>query len=404
MSRILLVSHELSVTGAPNSLLRHAKYMREAGHDVHVWTYRDGPLRSRYEEAGFALRVVRDSRAEIKAAADLAEPYDFILCNTVRSYRAADVLQRRGTPCVWFVRETLVLDEDYWMNPDFARVFRNFGNLYTVSDYNAEVVRTYNPNVRVICNAVPDVFRGFSAPSDHVRFGYIGSYIASKGVDLLLDAFTRLRSGRSSAELVLAGEPWTDWGRALRAKFSDAPGVSWLGEVQGEAKERFFDSVDVLCVPSLDEPSGLVVLEGAMHGKAVITTDRTGAAYAVDDSCGRVVEAGSVEALVAAMEALSDAMEVSGMGRRARESYLRCATPELERAAVLKMLDDNLGRPPVVKGAVGRDSTPFFHETRSMTGRRRFYLGGLKVFSVMGTGVRKHGKEPWHGGHRFKDS
>ena len=389
VSRILLVSHELSVTGAPNSLLRHARYMRDAGHDVTVWTYRDGPLRARYEESGFVPQLVEDSRGAVVAAANAERPFDFILCNTVRTYRAADVLQRRRTPCVWFVRETLVLDEDYWMNPDFARVFRSFGNIYTVSDYNAEVVRAYNPNVRVIRNAVPDVFRGFSGPTDHVRFGYIGSYIASKGVDLLLEAFERIRRGRPAAELLLAGEPWTDWGRALRGRYAGAPGVRWLGEVQGEAKERFFDSVDVLCAPSLDEPSGLVVLEGAMHGKAVVTTDRTGASYAVDDSCGRVVEAGSADALAAAMEGLSDPASVSAMGRRARESYLRCGTPELERAAVLKMLDDNLGRPPVVKGAQGSDETPFFHEVRSMTGRRRFYLGGLKVFSMKGRGVAR---------------
>ena len=46
-----------------------------------------------------------------------------------------------------------------------------------------------------------------------------------------------------------------------------------------------------------------------------------------------------------------------------------------------------------MKGAQGSDSTPFLHEVRSMTGRRRFYLGGLKIFSVKGTGVRKRGKE-----------
>ena len=103
MSRILLVSHELSVTGAPNSLLRQARYMRDAGHEVEVWSFRDGPLRARYKEAGFVPRIVRDSRAELKAAADSSRPFDFILCNTIRSYRAADVLQRRGIPCVWFV-------------------------------------------------------------------------------------------------------------------------------------------------------------------------------------------------------------------------------------------------------------------------------------------------------------
>jgi len=390
MSRILMVSHELSVTGAPNSLLRHARYLCEAGHDVEVWTFLDGPLRVRYEEAGLAPRVVEDSRMAVKAAFEAEVlPYDLIVCNTIRTYRAVDVLQRYGVPVVWFVRETLLLDEDYWMNPDFAHVFRDFGNLYTVTDYSASVIRNYNQNVRIIRNAVPDAFRSFSKPSGHVRFGYIGSYIAAKGVDLLLEAFAKMREMHPSAVLVLAGEPTVEWGRALKERYADAPGVCWAGIVQAEAKERFFDSIDVLCVPSLDEPCGLTVFEGLMYGKAVITTDRTGANYGVTPECGCVVRAGSVDALLDALVELSDVDRVAGMGGAARESYLACGVPEFERSAVLKMLADNIGRKPVVKSRLGSDKVPFFHEDRSLAGHRRFYLGGVKVLSVKGRGVMR---------------
>jgi len=390
MARILLVSHEMSVTGAPNSLLRQAGHFRSAGHDVDVWTHRGGPLAARYEEAGFSPVVVEDSRRAVKSAFESSgRAYDLVVCNTIRTYRAADMLQRYGVPVVWFVRETGLLDEDWWMNPDFARVFRDFYNVYTVSEYNAEVVRAYNPRVRVVRNAVADRFRRFAEPADRVRFGFIGSYIAMKGVDLLLEAFAEVRKALPAAELLLAGKPWTEWGLALKAAHADDPGVRWVGEVQGADKDAFFDSIDALCVPSLDEPSGLTVLEGAMYGKAVVTTDRTGAKYAVNPSCGRVVEAGSAAALARALAELGDPASVAAMGRRARESYLACGTTELERAAVLKMLGDNVGRAPVVKSRPGSDATPFFHEVRSMTGRRRFYLGPFKVFSVRGEGVRR---------------
>ena len=49
MKRVLLVSHELTVTGAPNSLLRQAKYFLSAGFGVDVWTFKGGG-------AGRALR------------------------------------------------------------------------------------------------------------------------------------------------------------------------------------------------------------------------------------------------------------------------------------------------------------------------------------------------------------
>ena len=394
MDRILLVSHELSVTGAPNSLLRQAKYMLEAGYDVDVWTFRDGPLRACYEEAGLPPKVIEESRAGVEAALVPGTcAYNLAVCNTIRTYRAADMLQWRGIPTVWFVRETRLLDEDHWMNPDFARVFDGFGSLYTISDYNADVVRKYNSNVKVVHNAVPDTFHAFSSPTDHVRFGYIGSYVDWKGVDLLVEAFAEVRAVHPAVELFLAGRPWTDWGVSLKAGCEGAPGVRWVGEVQGEEKERFFDSVDVLCVPSLDEPCGLVVLEGLMHGKPVITTDHTGANYAVGPHCGRVVKAGSVTALASAMSELCGLGSFAEMGRRARESYLSCATPELEREAVLRMVSENAGHTPVVRAKPGRDDTPFFHEVRSMTGRRRFYLGGLKVFSFKGRGIRKRMEE-----------
>ena len=80
MARILLVSHEMSVTGAPNSLLRHAGYMRDAGHEVAVWTHRDGPLRARYEAAGFRPVVVVDSRRAVKSAFESsAKTYDLVV-------------------------------------------------------------------------------------------------------------------------------------------------------------------------------------------------------------------------------------------------------------------------------------------------------------------------------------
>ena len=40
--RILLVSHEMSLSGAPQSLLRQARYMRDAGYQVVVWTMLSG--------------------------------------------------------------------------------------------------------------------------------------------------------------------------------------------------------------------------------------------------------------------------------------------------------------------------------------------------------------------------
>jgi glycosyltransferase involved in cell wall biosynthesis len=377
------------VTGAPNSLLRHARYLSGAGHSVDVWTYRDGPLRAEYEKAGFIPKVVEDSRDAVRSEFAKDGKYDLIVCNTIRTYRAADVLQRCGIPVVWFVRETLLLDEDMWVNPDFARVFRSFYNLYTVSEYNAGIVRRYNPDVRVVHNSVVDRFSGYPEIGGGVRFGYIGSIMPVKGVDVLLEAFSEVKADMPGCSLKIAGRPWTDFGKDVFSRYRDAPGVEWLGEVRGEAKDSFFGGIDVLCVPSLDEPSGLTVIEGTMYGKAIVTTDRTGANYLVSAANGRIVAAGDGNSLAKAMLELARSREgLPEMQRRSRERYLEDGTPDAERAAVLRMLEDNLGKPPAVKHRLGSDRVnPVFHEDRTLSGHRRFYLFGIKVFSCRGKGV-----------------
>ena len=396
MKRVLLVSHELTVTGAPNSLLRQAKYFLSAGFGVDVWTFKGGALVPRYEEAGLAPRIVPNTRAGLKQVfEESGTRYDLIVCNTIRTYRAADALQRYGTPVVWFIRETKMLDEDHWLNPDFARVFDTFYNLYTISEYNAAVVRDYNPSVRVIHNAVADTFKDFTPPADHTRFGFIGSFMKVKGLDLLLDAFKSVRADIPSCTLSIAGAPHLKFGHALYEAEKNAPGVIWAGEVQGDGKEAFFDSVDVLCVPSLDEPFGLTVLEGVMHGKPVITTDCTGAGFVVDGASGGVVKAGDVQALAAEMRrfAKMDAAALRSCAEQARLRYLKFGTPDVERAAVLEMFKENEGRAPVVHDRLRLDERrPFFHETRYEDGRRRFYAGGLRLLTVKGKGIVKRSK------------
>jgi len=391
MKRILLISHELSVTGAPNSLLRQAGYFLSAGHTVDVWSLAGGALLPRYEEQGLHPEIVADNKRAIKAKYD-ANPirYDLIVCNTIRTWRAVDVLRRTRQKMVWFVRETLLLDEDYWFNTEFAALFRRFYNLYTVSDYAASVVRRYNPNVRVIGNAVADRFEGFGPVRAGVRFGFIGSFIAAKGLELLIAAFRRVHAECPATELVIAGGVPVEAAERLRAETADLPSVHWLGEVQGAGKKAFFDAIDVLCVPSLDEPSGLTVIEGAMYGKPVVTTDRTGANYLVEDgTSGRIVRAGDAASLADALRELAS-MDPDGLRRlaeRSRALYLERGSIEVEWTAVLRMLGETRPAPRVFSRLLFDDETPWFHETHYEDGTRRLYFRNIRIFSCKGKGV-----------------
>ena len=169
---ILMISHDLSVTGAPNSLLRQAKYFRDAGHNVDVWSLGDGPLKERYTEVGFDPKIIKNKFADIKRAWRHREhDYDFIISNTTETYKAVDFLQRQNVPMVWFIRETKLVNDRSYKKPGFWQLFSKFYNIYTVSDYAAGICRKYNPSVRVINNAIADNFKKFKKPGKKIVFG-----------------------------------------------------------------------------------------------------------------------------------------------------------------------------------------------------------------------------------------
>ena len=352
--RILLVSHELTLTGAPASLLRHAKYLQEAGHELAVWSFRDGPLGQSFRALGLPPRILGQGYEALRAACDASAPnVDLALCNTIVTWRCAELLHARGVPVAWFVRETCKLDLWYAEKPAFAKFFRTFPGLYCPSARTAEVIRLYNPTVRVIRDSIDDSFTQYAPLGEKVRFGYIGSIIRPKGVDLLTEAFLRFHRRHPGVTLRLAGDTNRPLGHELTRRTADVPEIIWQGSVQGEAKKSFFDAIDVLFVPSLEEAFGLTVLEGAMYGKVVVATDRIGASDIVAGQGGALVRAGNRHDLERAMD-LFATMRPEELRRRQeamRESFLKGGTTIQERAGVLRMVADlavpSRQRPPL---------------------------------------------------------
>ncbi len=132
--RILLVSHYLGVTGAPASLLRHAKYMLEAGCHVEVWSIdvaTNNGLEEAYRLAGLEVRHIANNDEAITATIrETYLQYDLAVCNTVCTYKCVRVFQSMGIPTVWFIRETVVADRWAVDNIEFCNLFKRFYNLY----------------------------------------------------------------------------------------------------------------------------------------------------------------------------------------------------------------------------------------------------------------------------------
>jgi glycosyltransferase involved in cell wall biosynthesis len=142
------------------------------------------------------------------------------------------------------------------------------------------------------------------------KFLFLGAFNAAKGIPVLLEAWKLVRP---DADLVLAG--YGTWPSRVEVP----AGVTVVGRVQKNERERFFHSGDVLICPSLYEGFGIVQMEAAACGLSVISTHNTGGSEFLEEGKeGYLVEAGDVNALAEKISLLSENRdEREQMGRAA---------------------------------------------------------------------------------------
>ena len=166
------------------------------------------------------------------------------------------------------------------------------------------------------------------ARTDKLHFIYAGGCSIRKGIPVLLQAWEKAQL--RDAELLLVGS----W-QLAEAKLKELPdGVRFLGPVGPEGLRDFYRQSDVFVFPSFFEGFGLVLLEAMACGLPAIASDRSAGPDLLDESCGRVVAAGSEEQLVESMcwfGANRDQLPAMKLAARAR-AY--AATWETYRASV----------------------------------------------------------------------
>jgi hypothetical protein len=175
--------------------------------------------------------------------------------------------------------------------------------------------------ITVVPNAVdPNAFALDPAPDETLRrelglagaavVGFIGSFYGYEGLDLLVDAFARLRERMPARLLLVGGGPCEAALRQQVARLGLERDVHFSGRVPHAQVQKYYSIVDVLVYPRwrnrvTELVTPLKPLEAMAQGRMLVASDVGGHRELIRDrETGYLFPAGSVEGLVDAMAAV----------------------------------------------------------------------------------------------------
>lgn len=338
--KILFVSHSyLPDVGGIESMseLLVAGFLR-AGHDVHVVTESEQPDPS--QDAMLAYEVTRNPN--IKRLYGLVTSCDVVFHNNVS--------MRMAWPLI-FSRKPWVVSTHTWIRRndgrrsfvDAIKVFlMRFASLISASqalalDLGHESVVVPNAYDNRIFTRNPRIVR---QPGSIV---FVGRLVSAKGVDVLLHALKQIESNGDHATLTVIGEGSQRGDlEALASSLGLEGRVTFRGILRGSELAEELNRHQIMAIPSVwSEPFGVVALEGAACGLALVATEGGGLPEAVGP-CGLTVANGDHMALADALHRLLFTPKLASTCVERSESHLARHTPEAMVKGYLSVIDASL--------------------------------------------------------------
>ncbi|ETA69098.1 glycosyltransferase [Methanolobus tindarius DSM 2278] len=159
-----------------------------------------------------------------------------------------------------------------------------------------------------------------------IIFLFIGRLVESKGVDVLLRAFSKLEQEDSDVVLIVGGDGHSKTKLEVLSRQLGIKNIQFTGRIEKKDISSYYSMCDVFVLPSIFinesyEPWGLVVNEAMAFGKAIIASSAVGSAYDLisPNQNGYIVRENSSNDLYSAMKQIShDKQRLLEMGNKSR--------------------------------------------------------------------------------------
>lgn len=331
--KLYVLTHELSLTGAPIVLTHAVRILKEAGWQVLVVSPTDGVLREHFLRDGIPVLIQGDmdnSQAWLACAAD----FDLVLVNTVVPFRQIQQLRDFPVPVLWWLHDARSGYEDYLRHVLPETVGENI-HIYAVSHYAADAVRDFRPqySTELLPYGLKDEAQRISAQAPYEipgldgrkLFVSVGTVIRRKGQDILAQAVRLLpQQIREQCLFLFIGRCIDkDIYESIQALAEDYPEAVRL--VDSVPHERIFSiyrqAAAVIC-SSRDDPLPTFMSETMMVSGVCICSENTGTAgFIRHGENGFLYRNDDPAELAACIRAVVELPDPEGLKRASRQTF-----------------------------------------------------------------------------------
>lgn len=354
--RVLLVSHETTLSGAPLALFHLASWLKRKGWELMVVAPERGPISDLLEGAQIDVTLEASllTDPEHGQLREFARSVDVVVANTIAAWQAIRAAHRENVRAIWYLHETMVATDLVGKIPEIRPTLELADLLVTPTRATARVYQSLTRTpIEVIPYGIPDLGAlDQNATTGKTRFLSLGTYEPRKGQDVLIRALGLLGGEtRKRTEFTFAGRPlFPDFFRAVQNDAAQLPNVKLLTGIAHDDARRLMADADVLICASRDETMPIVIIEAMCLGRAIISTDVGGIAEWLRDGLnGLLVPKENADAMAEAITSVSSnpgrRRALAAAGRRTFECHFQVGQFAERFAAILESTTRSGGHP-----------------------------------------------------------
>jgi len=123
---------------------------------------------------------------------------------------------------------------------------------------------------------------GFS--KENKLIGFVGRITEQKGVRYFIQAIPHILNYHKDARFIIIGDGWQiDEMKDLAKKLNVEWATKFRGYVRDEELKKILKSLDVIVIPSIYEPFGIIALEAMVSGVPIVASNVGGLAEVIED-------------------------------------------------------------------------------------------------------------------------